>query len=788
MINKFLFNSIFLKVIIAILMPSIVSAATSYEIHTWGYGDLLSNVLEATKDLVGSGRYLRMVQIALTIGILITALSLMNARDFSIVMVAQKVVVGILLYTFVIGSNTDVVITDHTTGEAPIVVRQVPSVIGFPLYLFSNLERGASELFRESLSKTEASLTALGSLPVTTGYDLLYTASNYRIQDPKVNQTINEFINNCIYPDVLTGYIDIATLGEGREDFWMALASDTHPARISGIFRAGSDSIDGELQPCPAVYNYINDDILEKYTAKGGDGFKRLASSIGFSAAGKIDETLGSISRESFGYQKSGSTFLKNAIAMNSFNDAYVQTAAQVGIDTSALAYGMAKGSETTATQMTLSGIMAKKYMPISKGFMTVILIALIPIILLIALATNSLKKPLGMIVGILTALSLWAIGTQLLDFFILIRTKEMLTTVVNAGGDYSLMTKPIIETSILDSVNMAMSMYWMIPTLSFAIASMNGYAASQMMSGAGATANSAISGAAGEIASGSRSMGVVRENMMSANRFDGVSSMSTGQNLQHSNSRSLTAKDTSETSLLDSTKNINEDVTLDKYENRSVHNTRDSNHTGGDNLSGIKTVNDNSTKNLSGTSYNEDNSKITNDSINLIGGTNNKGVLQEILEGNSSSVNRVASLQKQHDENPSTGSAERNEAEKQKLAADITSEMAPYYSKNESENYAVSGAVNIAGLGGGTTHATALNQNVVQEELYEILRDSNPSDYQQNLNAYVNEKINTNLEDLKEIRVGMETVFEGTAGKNILDEGMSITNPSSSIVEKNKT
>ncbi len=792
MTNKFLSKSIL--AVAMILLPTIVSAAPAYEVHAWGYGDLLYNVLQATKVLIGSNNYLKMVQIALTIGIMITVLSLMNAKDFSIFMVGQKVVVGVLLYTFIVGSSTDVVITDHTTGKTRDI-RSVPSVIGFPLYLFSNLERGASELFRTSLAMTEGSLTALGSVPVTTGYDLLYTASNYRIQDPKLNQTINQFIQNCVYPDVLSGFLDLSTLGSAN--FWQSLSGNTHPARISGIYEGKTDLIDGKLNPCPAVYTYI-DNTLATYTNKGGTGFKRLAASMGFLTADTVSSTLGTISKQSFGYGQNGSMFLKNAIAMNSFNDAYVQTASQVGIDSSALAYGMAKGSETTATQMTLSGIMAKKYMPFTKGFMTVILIALIPLILLIALATNSLRKPAGMIIGILTALSLWSIGAQLLDFFILIRTREMLETVATAGGEYSLTTKPIIDSSILDSINMAMSMYWMIPTLSFAVASMNGYAASQMMSGAGAAANSAVGGAAGEIASGSRSMGVVRENMMSANKYDGASSFNSGQSSQMTNSNSIVGKNdknisadtkSSEMYSYDGSHNVNTSSNINSSDNvnnssnvNSSNNVNtSSNINSSDNVNSSRNINtsnnENSSNNIN-SSDNRNSSTNINDETNIKEGLNLSGSVQTGSTGDSIALKELASTMNNEEAKNfpaslrgSTSYSPQTVAMQEQTAASIASQMAAYSTQTEAQNVSTNVKADTGGFlpffsaSVSKGDQTLETQNLYQQELADIMKDSNSTNIETNVQNYLNEKLgddnNLKLIDLKTEKVEIDPTKE---------------------------
>lgn len=121
------------------------------------------------------------------------------------------------------------------------------------------------------------------------------------------------------------------------------------------------------------------------------------------------------------------------------------------------------------------------------------------------------------MIAGLLVALSLWGIGDQLLDFIITIRVGSLLQ---DTGG-LSLANQPVVDMSILDALSMSLGMYWMIPTLAFAIATMSGYAANSIMGGIGASVMSGVGAAASEAAMGSRSMGVVRENMINTNKYD---------------------------------------------------------------------------------------------------------------------------------------------------------------------------------------------------------------------------------------------------------------------------
>lgn len=246
-------------------------------------------------------------------------------------------------------------------------------------------------------------------------------------------------------------------------------------------------------------------------------------------------------------YQTTGADMIKNSLAINSFNDSYQQIAAGMGVDGAGIAYSMAKAQETAKLNSSMQGIMAKKYMPIAKGYLTVIFVAVMPLVLLIAMITGTFRKPFGMIFGLLTTLALWNVGDQILDFIIIVRTHALFEASNIAGIGYTLESQPFINGAIMDTLTLSLGMYWMIPTLAFSIATMSGYGAASMMGGISGIATAGASSAAAEAAGGNMSFGNVRANAINMNKYDAASSMSVGSaskmHMDHQQTASMQSK-----------------------------------------------------------------------------------------------------------------------------------------------------------------------------------------------------------------------------------------------------
>jgi len=103
----------------------------------------------------------------------------------------------------------------------------------------------------------------------------------------------------------------------------------------------------------------------------------------------------------------------------------------------------------------------------------------------------------------ILGWLSLWHIGEVLINAIINVRASNYISTV--ADGNYNLLIKGVVDSSVLDYINTVSSFYWAIPTIAFLIASgFSVYAMNSLVGQVSSKTQGSIGSTAGEMATGS--------------------------------------------------------------------------------------------------------------------------------------------------------------------------------------------------------------------------------------------------------------------------------------------
>ena len=138
---------IFISTLLIVLSIPAFSYA-QYTVYTWGYQDIMVSMLEAVKYFMGTKSFGDMFKIAMLLSMITVFLSLISDKGFSPVLIFQKVILVIALQTFLISPfsqmNLDVVdvsgngaLTPNGVAER---VEKVPGVVGYPLYVLSNLE------------------------------------------------------------------------------------------------------------------------------------------------------------------------------------------------------------------------------------------------------------------------------------------------------------------------------------------------------------------------------------------------------------------------------------------------------------------------------------------------------------------------------------------------------------------------------------------------------------------------------------------------------------------------
>ncbi|WP_300707028.1 conjugal transfer protein TraG N-terminal domain-containing protein [uncultured Brachyspira sp.] len=566
-----------LTLLIVLLIPAFSYA--QYTVYTWGYQDIMVSMLEAVKYFMGTKSFGDMFKIAMLLSMFTIFLSLLSDKGFSPVLIFQKVILVIALQTFLISpfSQMDLDIVD-VSGNGALTpngvaerVEKVPGIVGYPLYMLSSLEYGVREAFRASLNFGGLRVGAqyLDGMSIITALNLYQSTTNVRINNPDFTRSYQSFVENCVLPDMVSGYLDVRAVATST-NLWQLFGQDPHRARIGSFYMDYSQDWgpDGQILTCDQLYRAID----AQFATVSAEAENQLKAGLGLSAGIQLDQMIGAVNTAIVGFQQAQSNVLTNSMAINTFNDSYENIANGMGMDTTGLAYSMAKAQETARMNASMQGIMAKKYMPIAKGYLTVIFVAVIPLVIIVALVTSSFKKPFAMIFGMLLALALWNVGDQLLDFIIIVRTKALFA--LSGMSGYNMESQPFINSIITDTLNLSLGMYWMIPTLAFSIATLSGFGAASMMGSIAGTATAGVSGAAAEAASGSMSMGNIRMSNINMNKYDAAQTMNAGTSTKMSMDYQQTASNQSSVST--GTRNIHDDADSLKHEGTTFMRNQD--------------------------------------------------------------------------------------------------------------------------------------------------------------------------------------------------------------------
>lgn len=548
------------KIVLITLIVTFVCSASAYAqainardhfywIYTWGYLDIMVSMLNAVKHFMGTENYGLLLKVSVLLSLFTVFLSLLSDKGFSPLLIFQKVLLVIAIQILVLSSPVTVVVEEVQNGTLGAtdkeIVADVPAVIAFPLATLSKMEKAVRDTLRNSLNYgglTQGALY-LDGFSAITALNMLQSSTDVRPNNPNFTKTFNSYMENCILPDMISGYQDISKISVSK-DLWQQFGLNIHAARIGNSYLdPAATGPDGVIKTCVELYADLDNAI----NTVSGDAEAQLKAGLGLSATIQLDQSLGAISSAIMNYQTTGADMIKNSLAINSFNDSYQQIASGMGVDGAGIAYSMAKAQETAKLNSSMQGIMAKKYMPIAKGYLTVIFVAVMPLVLLIAMVTGTFRKPFGMIFGLLTALALWNVGDQILDFIIIVRTHALFETSNISSIGYTLESQPFINGAIMDTLTLSLGMYWMIPTLAFSIATMSGYGAASMMGGISGIATAGASSAAAEAAGGNMSFGNVRANAINMNKYDAASSMSVGSaskmQMDHQQTASMQSK-----------------------------------------------------------------------------------------------------------------------------------------------------------------------------------------------------------------------------------------------------
>lgn len=437
-------------------------------IYAWGYGDILKQVLEGVALLFdpSQGLLITLAKIVVLLGfvaVLLGYFSDYGQRDPLRIVKFYVLVIGV--WTVFMQVKTTVQIQDLQMNQV-YIVNNVPTAIAKPLAFYSQVQRSLARTVDLVFSHPQAcQYSETGFLgcfyPVNASLGV-------RITDPYLLMSFNEFIQNCILTNIADGSLNAQQLYLS-DNLMSLLGQNLHPSRFTKVYADNTCNYgSGGCSPCREGYACTCSDAWSNIqgrlqTYAGNDATRYIASITGLTQ-NAVSQALSQAPPYLYGISQTGTALLAQAIAINHVYDA-VRTLAP-GVD-------VAVGSVQRQTEQMgiTSAITGGKYLPVIRGVLTVLVVALVPA-LFIFLFTPLAK---AFIVGFITLfnwLTLWVFGEAVMHSLFMAKLHSMGVRLVQDGvKPLSMLVLPVIQNNAMDYLAMMGNFYWVIPVISFAVA-----------------------------------------------------------------------------------------------------------------------------------------------------------------------------------------------------------------------------------------------------------------------------------------------------------------------------
>ncbi len=506
----------------------------AWEIYTYGGGEVLLQLFNGLVAILGENNFLVLLKLTALITVLWVIIeALFMKRPLSI----QPFLVVILVFYILFIPRVNIIVTDRIDPSNSGVVANVPIGLGFTASMASTAGDWMSRTF-------ETVFTLPNDLQYTTngllfGSNMLRAASQFEITDSRLAGNVSEFMQQCVFYDILTGFYTWGDIVD-EPDLWNMLRTTANPARsFQYLDASGSRSI----MTCPAGAAQLDSDWNAELSRAQAVYSSRLfpgdpLASAKFMAALPV----------SYAYMSNISTTAADAIRQNMMANAVKRSltrfAARADASAAAQDLALAQAEAQRSSSYSVLGELAGETLPLLRNVFEVLIYGMFPFFL-IPMFTPAAGKALMFYLKSLFWLQLWAPLYALLNLIMTsysANTGEAVATLPSGGQALTLATTTALGAVNADIAAIASYMAWMIPLISWGVVNAGmGMSMSMLASGLGAITQQAGSRAAADVSHGNINMGNMGmygqhafKNDFAPSYAGGVGTMVDGQGTTH--------------------------------------------------------------------------------------------------------------------------------------------------------------------------------------------------------------------------------------------------------------
>ncbi|EOH7129451.1 conjugal transfer protein TraG N-terminal domain-containing protein [Campylobacter jejuni] len=373
--------------------PSFLFGATNIAngnlIYTWGYGDVMNEIMQAVKGITTETDYI--VNAALAISLLLFSIKKAMDGQTSPVFEFGKMFVlfAVVWYMFLRALNDNnyrFMIHDEVTSK-DYVISQIPIGIGKSFALMTQFEKVILEAMEKHFSTPQS--TNFSNAGLGFSLQVMSTLPSVKLSaiDATLQKNIDFYFRNCVSVGILLNQQG-RNLFQNSDNLMQDLFTNIgNGSQLTPLFKNNNNIEEQSVVPCSDA----GPQIVEMIKKDTDEAMKIHAALLGMAndMANYEQKFLGAA--QIYNEQAvSARSYLQQSMIMLASQDAIINTAKSVGLNPASVAANTAYADQQFYASMQAQGHMAQTYLPLAKAYLTAIIIGLSWLVALLSIVFGS--------------------------------------------------------------------------------------------------------------------------------------------------------------------------------------------------------------------------------------------------------------------------------------------------------------------------------------------------------------------------------------------------------------
>ncbi|HEH4058064.1 TPA: conjugal transfer protein TraG N-terminal domain-containing protein [Campylobacter jejuni] len=373
--------------------PSFLFGATNIAnsnlIYTWGYGDVMNEIMQAVKGITTETDYI--VNAALAISLLLFSIKkAMDGQTNPVFELGKMFMLfAVVWYMFLRAPNDNnhrFMIHDEVTSK-DYVISQIPIGIGKSFALMTQFEKVILEAMEKHFTTPQS--TNFSNAGLGFSLQVMSTLPSVKLSaiDATLQKNIDFYFRNCVSVGILLNQQG-RNLFQNSDNLIQDLFTNIgNGSQLTPLFENNNNIEKQSVVPCSDA----GPQIVEMIKKDTDEAMKIHAALLGMAndMANYEQKFLGAA--QIYNEQAvSARSYLQQSMIMLASQDAIINTAKSVGLNPASVAANTAYADQQFYASMQAQGHMTQTYLPLAKAYLTAIIIGLSWLVALLSIVFGS--------------------------------------------------------------------------------------------------------------------------------------------------------------------------------------------------------------------------------------------------------------------------------------------------------------------------------------------------------------------------------------------------------------